>query len=552
MTVSRRGLIAGTGAGLVAAQAPIQASAKAKKAPVKPLFEASWESFEANYRTPDWFRDAKLGIWAHWGPQCVPEYGDWYGRQMYQQGNPYYEHHVATYGHPSEFGFMDFLPRWKVDRWDPQRLMGLYKKAGAKYFVSMANHHDNFDNFNSRYHRWNSTKIGPMRDIVGEWAKVTREAGIRFGVSNHSAHAWHWWQTAYGYDAEGPKQGVRYDAAKRHKDGGKGKWWDGFDPQELYTGPHGDMVPPDGITTIKAMNAYNDSHSGQWLETPPPGEDWYAKQWLLRQKDLVEQYHPDFVYMDDYVMPLGQAGLDAVAHFYNANRAWNGSLEAVVTTNALNDQQARGLTNNVERGFSDRLRPLPWQTCTCIGQWHYDRRIYEQNGYKTAKEVIQRLIDTVSKNGTLLLSIPVRGNGEIDDKEEKVLTDMAAWMDVNGEAIFGTRPWDIYGEGPTRFVEGMQNEQLAKSFSHEDIRFTTKSGVLYALPTEWPNAPFVTITSMAEGSAQRKGKVEHVELLGHGQPLRFELGMDGLTVKLPDARPAFTPVLKIMGSGLIT
>ncbi|WP_443748342.1 alpha-L-fucosidase [Asticcacaulis solisilvae] len=548
MTVSRRGLLAGTGAGLIAGQA----GAKSKKAPAKPLFEASWDSFETGYKTPDWFRDAKLGIWGHWGPQCVPEYGDWYGRQMYQQGNPYYEHHVATYGHPSEFGFMDFLPRWKAEKWDPQHLLGLYKKAGAKYFVAMANHHDNFDNFNSRYHTWNSTKIGPKRDIVGDWAKATRDAGIRFGVSNHSAHAWHWWQTAYGYDAEGPKQGVRYDAYTRHKDAGKGKWWEGLDPQELYTGPHGDMVAPDGIKTIKDMNAYTDSHSGQWLETPPPGEDWYAKLWLMRQKDLVEQYHPDFVYMDDYVMPLGQTGLDAVAHFYNANRAWNGSLEAVVTTNALNDQQARGLTNNVERGFSDRLRPLPWQTCTCIGQWHYDRRIYEQNGYKTAKEVIQRLIDTVSKNGTLLLSIPVRGNGEIDDKEEKVLTDMAAWMDVNGEAIFGTRPWDIYGEGPTRFVEGAQNEQLAKNFSHEDIRFTTKAGALYALPTEWPNVPYVTITSMAEGSPQRKGQVERVELLGHGQPLRFELGMDGLTVKLPDARPAFTPVLKIMGSGLTT
>ncbi|MBW8734367.1 MAG: alpha-L-fucosidase [Asticcacaulis sp.] len=549
MTVSRRGLIAATGASLIASQADARQKAKAG---AKPLFQASWESFEANYKTPAWFQDAKLGIWAHWGPQCVPEYGDWYGRQMYQQGNPYYDHHVATYGHPSEFGFMDFLPKWKVDGWDPQRLMGLYKKAGAKYFVSMANHHDNFDNFNSRYHRWNSTKIGPMRDIVGEWAKATREAGIRFGVSNHSAHAWHWWQTAYGYDAEGPKRGVRYDAFTRHRGDGKGKWWDGLDPQELYTGPHGDMVPPDGITSIKDMNAFNDSHSGQWLETPPPGEDWYAKQWLLRQNDLVEQYHPDFVFMDNYVMPLGQAGLDAVAHFYNANRLWNGSLEAVVTTNKLDDQQARGLTNNVERGFSDRLRPLPWQTCTCIGQWHYDRRIYEQNGYKTAKEVVQRLIDTVSKNGTLLLSIPVRSNGEIDDKEEKVLADMAAWMAVNGDAVFGTRPWDIYGEGPTRFVEGMQNEQLAKGFTHEDIRFTTKSGVLYALPTEWPNAPFVTITAMAEGSPQRKGQVERVELLGYGQPLRFELGMDGLTVKLPDARPAFTPVLKIMGKGLVS
>ena len=545
MTVTRRNLLAATGAtGLAATTA--QARVK------KQRFEASWESLEASYTTPKWFQDAKLGIWAHWGPQCIPERGDWYGRQMYMQGNFYYEHHVKTYGHPSEFGFMDFLPTWKVDRWDPQRLIGLYKKAGAKYFVSMANHHDNFDNFNSKYHNWNSTKIGPMRDIVGEWSKVAKEAGLRFGVSNHSAHAWHWWQTAYGYDAEGPKQGVRYDAFKRHKADGKGKWWDGYDPQELYTGPHGDFVPPDGITSIKAMDDYNNNHSGQWLETPPPGEDWYAKQWLLRQKDLVEQYHPDFVYMDNYVMPLGQAGLDAVAHFYNANLKWNGSLEAVVTTNALNDQQIKALTNNVERGFSDRLRPQPWQTCTCIGQWHYDRNLYDRDGYKTAKEVIQRLIDTVSKNGTLLLSIPVRGNGEIDDKEEKVLNDMAAWMAVNGEAIFETRPWDIYGEGPTRFIEGHQNEELAKGFTHEDIRFTTKAGVLYALATVWPTSGYMTIYSMADGSAQRRGHIERVELLGHGEPLKFELGMDGLTVKLPDAQPAITPVLKIIGTGLTT
>ncbi len=544
MTLSRRGLIT---AGAALAATP--AIAKPHKAPAP--FEPSWASFEANYKTPQWFRDAKLGIWAHWGPQCIPERGDWYGRQMYIQGNEYYDFHVKTYGHPSDFGFMDIINTWKVDRWDPKRLVGLYKKAGAKYVVQLANHHDNFDTFDSKYHHWNSVKLGPKRDLVGGWRPHVLDAGLRFGVSNHSAHAWHWWQTAYGYDAEGPKQGLRYDAFKRHKRDGAGQWWHGYDPQELYTGPHGDFVPPDGITSIKAMNAYNDSHSGQWLETPPPGEPWYAKQWLLRQKDLVETYHPDFIYMDNYVMPLGDPGLQAVAHFYNTNLAQNGSLEAVVTTNALDDQQSRGLTDNVERGFSDHLRPSPWQTCTCIGQWHYDRRIYDNNGYKSAKEVVQRLIDTVSKNGNLLLSIPIRGNGEIDDKEEKVLSDMADWMAVNGEAIFATRPWDIYGEGPTRFVEGHQNEQLAKGFVAEDIRFTTKDGVLYALSEDWPTGQEIVVRSLADGSPQKKGRVERVELLGHGAPLPFTMAADGLHVTLPDRRPAFTPALKIMGPGIV-
>ena len=557
MSVSRRGLIgAAAGAGLLAGAASARPAKSAKPSRTGPApFSPSWESFEANYTTPNWFRDAKLGIWAHWGPQCAPERGDWYGRQMYIEGNEYYDYHVKTYGHPSEFGFMDVINTWKVDRWDPQRLVGLYKKAGAKYFVQLACHHDNFDTYNSKYHDWNSTKLGPKRDIVGGWRPHVLDAGLRFGVSNHAAHAWHWWQTAYGYDAEGPKQGVRYDAFTRHKADGKGRWWDGYDPQELYTGPHsgpnGSFVPPDGMTSIKAMNAFNDSHSGQWLETPPVNEPWYAKQWLLRQKDLVETYHPDYIYMDNQVMPLGDAGLEAVAHFYNANQAWNGSLEAVLTTNALSDQQARGVTCSVERGFSDRMRPSPWQTATCIGQWHYDRRIYENDGYKSAKQVIQRLIDTVAKNGNLLLSIPVRGNGEIDDKEEKVLAGMADWMAVNGEAIFATRPWDIYGEGPVVFSNAQFNEAQAAKLGAEDIRFTTKDGVLYALAEDWPDTGFMTIYSMAEGSPHRKGNVERVELLGHGEPLKFEMGLSGLVVRLPDARPAFTPVLKIMGSGVV-
>ncbi len=199
--VSRRGL-------LQVGSAAIISSAANAAAPVA----AEWQSFVAAYRVPDWFRDAKFGIWSHWGPQCVPERGDWYGRLMYVQGTPFHSHHVQAYGHPSHFGFMELIGRWKAEKWDPEALIALYRKAGARYFMSMANHHDNFDNFNSAHHEWNSLRVGPKRDIVGTWEKLAREAGLRFGVSNHSNHAWHWWQTAYGYDAEGSMKGRRYDA----------------------------------------------------------------------------------------------------------------------------------------------------------------------------------------------------------------------------------------------------------------------------------------------------------------------------------------------------
>ena len=166
-------------------------------------FQPNWDSLVGNYRVPDWFRDAKFGIWAHWSAQCVPEQGDWYARRMYQQGDSAYDYHVKTYGHPSRFGFMEIDHLWKAERWEPEKLMALYKRAGAKYFFALANHHDNFDAFNSKYHAWNSVNVGPKKDIVGTWAKVARAGGLRFGVSNHSAHAWHWFQVAYGYDAEG-------------------------------------------------------------------------------------------------------------------------------------------------------------------------------------------------------------------------------------------------------------------------------------------------------------------------------------------------------------
>jgi alpha-L-fucosidase len=539
--ITRRGLLAGSGAATLAVAAGAGP------------FAPSWTSLAGGYRVPEWFRDAKFGIWAHWGPQCQPEWGDWYarlmyvqGRQPWMQGESPYEHHVKRYGHPSRTGFINIIGQWKAENWRPEELLARYVKAGARYFMAMGCHHDNLDLFASKHHAWNSTRVGPKRDIVGTWGPLVRQAGLKFGVSNHSSHAWHWYQVAYGYDAEGPMRGRRYDAYWLRRHHGRGKYWDGLDPQELYTGPY--YVPPAGITSAEAMNAWHDQRDGQWLEAAPPANPRFTANWLLRQNQLVDDYRPDLVYFDDTGLPLGQTGLDAVAHYYNRAQSWDGEPEVVVFGKKLGPVERRAIVEDVERGFVADIRAEPWQTDTCIGNWHYDRRVYQQNAYKTPKQVIQRLADVVSKNGNLLLNIPVRGDGTIDEKEEAIVDRIAAWTARNGEAIFGTRPWRRFGEGPTRPAEGMLNEDQAKPFTAEDIRFTRKGDVLYAILLDWPERE-VAIRSLG-GQAFADGIIERVELLG-GPPVPFRRDGDALRLTLPRATGgAYVPALRISGRGL--
>ncbi|HEX6706207.1 MAG TPA: alpha-L-fucosidase [Albitalea sp.] len=514
-------------------------------------FAPSWASLVDGYRAPDWFRDAKFGIWAHWSAQCVPEMGDWYARSMYLQGHWQYEHHLKTYGHPTKVGFMEMQNRWKAEAWEPEALMDLYVKAGARYFVALANHHDNFDAYDSRYHGWNSVRVGPKRDIVGTWAKVARAKGLRFGVSNHSAHAWHWLQVAYGYDAEGPLAGQRYDAFRLTRADGRGTWWEGLDPQELYTGRS--MVMPDGITTARTANEWHEQNDRVWDEKAPPQNPAFTRSWFLRCRDLIDSYKPDLVYFDNSGLPLGQAGLDITAHYYNASMAWHGGkLEAVVNAKVIPSERRAGLVEDVERGFREGIEPLPWQTDTCIGDWHYNRGVFTNHHYKSAAIVIQRLCDIVSKNGNLLLSIPVRGDGSIDADERKILGDIADWMGRNGEAIHGTRPWRTFGEGPTRVAGGMFSEGQSQAFTAEDIRFTTKAGALYAIAFGWPSGGVLRIASLAQDSALAPGAIERVEALGSTDSLPFKRDRKGLEVRLPEGLAgSIAVVLKIRGNGLV-
>jgi alpha-L-fucosidase len=490
-------------------------------------FSPNWDSLQ-NYKVPEWYRDAKFGIWAHWGPQCQPEHGDWYARIMYIEGSDDYKFHVEKYGHPSKFGFKDVINEWKAENWDPDHLVNLYKNAGAKYFFALANHHDNFDNYNSKYHNWNSTKLGPKKDLIGGWAKAAKSNGLKFGVSVHAAHAWMFYQTAQGADKLGSLAGVPYDG-NITKDMGKGKWWDGYDPQELYAQRH--KVGQDG------------GEQWDWTHEASIPDKKYCDDFFNRTIDLVNKYDPDLVYFDDTVLPLynvSDVGLRIAAHIYNHNiKKNNGSLDAVITGKILNEQQRKCMVWDIERGQSNKIEPLPWQTDTCIGNWHYDRKLYENKGYKSVKTVIHTLVDVVSKNGNLLLNVPVRGDGTIDSEEQAIVEGITAWNKLNGEAIFGTRPWKIFGEGPaSESVNALTaqgfNEGKGKPFSGSDIRFTTKGNVLYAIALGMPAQGKMVIKALGLNSTYHPDKITHIKLVGTDQELTFNRENDALTINMPD------------------
>lgn len=499
-------------------------------------FLPTWESL-AKYQTPDWFRDAKFGMWAHWGPQCEPEAGDWYAREMYMEGNRKYKYHIEKYGHPSKFGFKDVINTWKAEKWDPEALVSLYKSAGAKYFMALANHHDNLDLYNSKYQKnWNSIKQGPKKDIIGGWAAAAKKNDLPFAVSVHAAHAWSWFETAQRADKAGPFAGIPYDGKLTKKDG-KGKWWDGLDPQELYAQDH----PLSKNSEDNGM-IHQQWHWGNGV-TPPTQA--YIDKFYNRTVDLINKYSPDMIYFDDSqfpMWPISDVGLKIAAHMYNKSIKDKGKLGAVITGKILDDQQKKAMVWDIERGQSNNIEPLPWQSCTCIGDWHYNRDIYNRKAYKSPKAVIHTLVDVVSKNGNLMLSIPVRGNGSIDEQERKIVEDIGVWMKANGDSIYGTRPWKIFGEGPAQqqvaalSAQGF-NEGKGKPFTHEDVRFVIKDKTLFATVMAWPAGGSTLIKSLKSGSEHYPEKIKGVQLVATGQELRFERTPNGLKVFFPSDEP---------------
>ena len=469
-------------------------------------FQPTAESLK-QYQYPDWFRDAKFGIWAHWGPQAVPMDGDWYARGIYEPGNKHYKYHLEHYGHPSEFGYKDIIPLWKAEKWDPDRLMSLYKKAGAKYFVSMGSHHDNFFLWNSKLHRWNAVNMGPHRDVVGEWQQAAQKYGLKFGVSEHLGASFTWFQASHRADKTGPKAGVPYDGANTN-------YWD------LYHFP-----------------------------AEPGDTDWYSmnprwqQQWYNEIKELVDNYHPDLLYSDGGV-PFGNVvGYSLIAHLYNDSVArHNGQVQVVYNCKQKSDGR---WVEDLERGIMPRIDPNPWQTDTSIGDWFYDRNWK----FRPVSWVIHMLVDNVSKNGNLLLNVVQRPDGSLDPEVEEMLGQLADWNAIHGEGIFGTRPWLVYGESAVKVKGGSFGEDY--KYNAHEIRFTTKGATLYAFALGWPEDRKLTIRSLAKPNGSSINQIEQIALLGYDGKLAWQQTPEGLTVTLPERKVSeYTAALKIIGSAL--
>lgn len=462
-------------------------------------FKAETDSLK-NYQVPEWFRNAKFGIWSHWGPQAVPRAGDWYARHMYVPGTEQYEHHIKNYGHPSKSGYKDIIPLWKAEKFDPDALMQLYVKAGAKYFVSMGVHHDNFDLWDSKFHSWNAVKMGPKRDIVGDWQKAAKKQGLRFGVSEHLGASYSWFAPSHGYDQFWPLNGVGYD---------------GENPAyaELYhTGK--DKPYRDGKT---------------WYTDNPESQ----QEWFNRISDLVNHYQPDLLYTDGGI-PFGVVGKTLIANFYNNNiKQHKGKQEGVYTHKDIGSGEfiAEAGAQDVERGVMEGINPRVWQTDTSMGDWFYS----EGFKYKTTPQVVHMLTDIVSKNGNMLLNVVQYPDGSLPPEAHIFLREMADWIAVNGDAIYDTRPWKIYGEGPTKPAIGHFKEE--DNYTAQDIRFTTKNNALYATTLALP-AKVVRITSLGTNSQHADKPVKSVSLLGSKGKLVWTQEQDALVIQLPEKLPS--------------
>ena len=460
-------------------------------------FKPTVESLKT-YKTPDWFRDAKFGIWAHWGPQAVPRAGDWYARYMYVPGHWHYDHHLKHYGHPSKVGYKDIIPLWTAEKWDPEALMDKYAAAGARYFVSMGVHHDNFDLWNSKHHRWNAVAMGPKRDVVGTWKAAATKRGLRFGVSEHLGASHNWFYPSHQYDQFWPQIGVPYDGAEPAY-------------SDLYHPKH-DEPYRGGADT--------------WYTHDPK----YHQIWFNRIRDLVDSYQPDLLYSDGG-LPFGVVGRSLLAHLYNS-RMGRQSTDAVYNCKDFGSGEFdRAMcVQDVERGVLKGINPLPWQTDTSNGDWFYS----DNFTYKTAPDVIYMLSDIVSKNGNLLLNVVLYADGSLPPESQTLLDELAAWMKVNAEAIHGTRPWTVFGEGPTETATGAFQENAA--YTARDIRFTTKGDTLYAITLGLPKQS-VAITSLGRAAGHQKRPVKRVTLLGWQKPLTFRQTDQALVIDLPAELP---------------
>lgn len=470
-------------------------------------FEPNIESLE-RYECPEWFRDAKFGIYVHWGVYSVPERGEWYAREMYEEGGPVYEHHVKTWGHPSQFGYHDFIPMWRAENFDADQWLALFKQAGARYFTPCAMHHDGFYLGKTKLNPFNAVEMGPQRDLLGEMREATLKHGLRFGVTTHSDRAISWMQPAHGADTQGPLAGVPYIDN---------------DPQyhDLY------------------LLKYYDGNRADTEDAPT----FWKQYWLLRMKEMIDDYRPDFVYLDSAVpfagSDRGRTGLELLAYFYNANTSWHdGRLEGVLTHKGDKGPKRAPYfpdiaTLDIERGMSGEIREQPWQTDDSIGAWGYNTTV----PYKDANAVIDKMIDTVSKNGNYLLNVPPKADGSLDEETVALLQRVGQWFEINGEAIYGTRPWKAFGEGPNTRMGSRANRS---PYTAANIRFTQSQDgdTIYAIQMAGPSEnEAVVLTSFAVDGPGAGVRVTAVSLVGSSDEVDWAREEKGLHITPPAEVP---------------
>ncbi len=466
--------------------------------------DPAWTSIAQQYRFPTWYRDAKFGIWAHWSPQSVPEFGDWYAVHMYQQGTADYNYQLAHYGHPSKSGYKDITHLFTGSQWDPNALLKLYvQQGGAKYFMALANHHDNYDNWDSTYQPWNSKTVGRKSSIIGEWEAATRAQGIHFGVTYHACPgpAWGFFMAArYNHDKTGALAGVPYDGVMTAKDG-VGKWWNGLNPVDL-NGP---------------------VHTGPGYH--PKDTDPYVRQFYWRVDDLITKHKPDILYFDDSVNPTNPTGTATdwsitnqsyviAANYYNKSLQWNGNtMNVVLNMKHLPDQALPAMVQDWEKAIATTIQPYPWQAENSLGPWHY----YAPAPITmSATTVIHNLINAVSKNGNYLINVPQHGDGHLDQKAIDIVKSIGSWLKTNGEAIYATRPFAVFGEG--------------------NVYYTRNGSIVYAISIVRPGAT-LALTNLRKGSPY-VGTVTKVELLGHSGTVSFTQSTTALTITMPSGVPS--------------